>query len=231
MEVSKSYLESLSADELIKLADSYGIDVPVLFNRSEIIGELLEIAESFRTEDSKSSFTENESKEINAERTNTISFKERPYFYNRTEIRTLARDPMWLFVFWDFSYADFKKYSKKSDFDCFFLRVLLFKGNDKSPSDYYDIDVLKTDRSRYIYLSFDDVLTRVDLCMRLQNKSITTISQSNFFRLDRKNIPNILCVLDSNISMVSHLSGLSILKKNHFKNYRLAFPSYKESLK
>ena len=42
--ITRSYLETLSSWELVKLSDHYGIDIPPGLDRIFIIEELLEIA-------------------------------------------------------------------------------------------------------------------------------------------------------------------------------------------
>ena len=109
--------------------------------------------------------------------------------------------------------------------------MLFYENNRSEPYDYYDIDILKEDKSRYVYLSFDDVLTRVCLCVRSIDGNITVLAKSNFIYLNRKNIPKALCALRNNVNTPASLSGLAILKKSHFKNYRQAFRANKEEEK
>ncbi len=223
MKLSKTYLESVSTDELLQLAEIYGLYIPNGLNRNFIIEELLDLEE------------ENTSYEdmTNDKDTRRIKFfKGLPISYNSTEIRILLRDPMWLFVFWDFYAPSFKAITEGFGFDSFILRVMLFYENNRSePYDYYDIDISKEDKSRYVYLSFDDVLTSVCLCVRSIDGNITVLAKSNFIYLNRKNIPKALCALRNNVNTPASLSGLAILKKSHFKNYRQAFRANKEEEK
>ena len=53
MNLSKSYLQSVSTDELLQIADDYGIFVPKGLCRNLIIEELLEIDEDSNVSDSK----------------------------------------------------------------------------------------------------------------------------------------------------------------------------------
>ncbi len=242
VKLSKNYLESLSTDELLKLCDIYGLFVPKDLNRNFVIEELLysDEAEDAMSDTTSSSeilaeFIQKREEEEDEDFDYETEFKPKKnkkmkLSYNLTGIHILLRDPMWLFAFWDFSKKEFKDITEQIDFDTFVLRISLFSEDNKNePYEYYDIEVDKNDRSRYFYLSFDDVLTRVDLCARfITDENIKIISESNFIHLNRSNIPSKLCVLDSKIDKIANYSGISILKKSHFKNYRQAFRDIKE---
>ena len=45
--ITRSYLETLSSEDLNNLADDYGIDMPEDLNRRFVISELLEAAAEF----------------------------------------------------------------------------------------------------------------------------------------------------------------------------------------
>lgn len=221
MKLSKTYLESVSTDELLQLAEIYGLYIPNGLNRNFIIEELLDLEEE--------NASSNDAADDAEDYERVKFFKGLPLSYNSTEIRILLRDPMWLFVFWDFYAPSFKAITEGFGFDSFILRVMLFYENNRSePYDYYDIDISQEDKSRYVHLSFDDVLTRVCLCVRSIDENVTVLASSNFIYLNRRNIPKALCALGNNVNTAASLSGLSILKKSHFKNYRQAFRDNKE---
>ncbi|UTC74210.1 DUF4912 domain-containing protein [Treponema sp. OMZ 792] len=223
MNLSKSYLQSVSTDELLQIADAHGVFVAGGLCRNLIIEELLEINEDTDLSNNKLLKIRNDDLFLDDEGDDkgnaglAIS-------YNKTEIHVLLRDPMWAFTFWDFYKPEFLNLTNDPDFDSFFLRVLLFYENNLSePYDSFDIDVTESDRSRYFYLSFNDSVTRVELCSRKIEGEISVLARSNLIRLRRENIANNLCVLDNDVSSPVYLSGISALKKHHFKNYRQAF--------
>ncbi|UTC65942.1 MULTISPECIES: DUF4912 domain-containing protein [unclassified Treponema] len=229
MNLSKSYLQSISTDELLQIADANGVFVPKGLCRNLVIEELLEINEDSDVLCKKISNAQNDDvfQEDEQEDKNSLGL---PLSYNNTEIHVLLRDPMWAFVFWDFYKPEFLTVVDDFDFDSFFLRVLLFSENDLSESyDYFDIDIEKSDRSRYFYLSFDDSATMVELCVRKLEGDIGILARSNLISLKRENISNNLCVLDNDVSSPVCLSGISVLKKDHFKNYRQAFRGKEEA--
>lgn len=216
MKLSKKYLETISENELLQLADLYGIFVPKGLCRNFIIRELLELDE------------ENEEKndivEVDlGEHGKTKLFKGLPLSYNSTEITAIIRDPMWLFVFWDFCKADLKNITEDKYFESFFLRVLLFSEYDTIvPYDYYDIDIKETDRSRFVHLSFDDTVTCVELCARFKKNNLRILASSNITNLKRSNLHKRLCSMNINKDSV-YFTELMALKKSHFENYHQAF--------
>ena len=219
MNLSKSYLQSVSTDELLQIADDCGVFVTKGLCRNVIIEELLEIEEDSNVSDNKFLKISNDDLFLDDEGNAGLALS-----YNKTEIHVLIRDPMWAFAFWDFYKPEFVNLVNDPDFDSFFLRVLLFSENNLTESyDYFDIDFTDFDRSRYFYLSFNDSVTRVELCSRKIEGEISVLAKSNLIRLKRENIPNNLCVLDNDVSSPVYLSGISALKKLHFKNYRQAF--------
>ena len=223
MNLSKSYLQSVSTDELLQIADDYGIFVPKGLCRNLIIEELIEINEDIYVHNNKVANTLDDALFLDDE-SDSKNKTGLTLSYNKTEIHVLLRDPMWVFAFWDFYKPEFLNTLNDLDFDSFFLRVFLFSEDNLSESyDYFDIDVADSDRSRYFYLSFNDSVTRVELCSRKIEGEISVLAKSNLIRLRRENIPNNLCVLDNDVSSPVYLSGISELKKHHFKNYRQAF--------
>ncbi len=240
LKLSKQYLESISTEELLKISEIYGLFIPDNLDRNFIIQELLELAENDEEEKEKSSIVLSkfiEEKEADDVEIDDIELcasakgsKKMKISYSSTEIHLLLRDPMWLFAFWDFSKTDFKKITTDLNFDTFILRVFLFKENNKKePYDYYDIEIGTNDRSRYFYLSFDDVLTRVAIFARYNDQSINLVSQSNCVNLRRSNIPQKLCAINNDSFSIEEYSGISLLKKSHFKNYRQAFRASEEA--
>lgn len=223
MNLSKSYLQSVSTEDLFQIAETHGVFVSKGLSRNLIIEELLELNEDRSKITDKLFYAQNE----NFTSEDEVSDKENTGLvvsYNTTEIHVLLRDPMWAFAFWDFYKPEFINIISDADFDSFFLRVNLFSQTDLSEVyDYFDIDVSDSDRSRYFYLSFEDSITRVELCSRTLEGDVSVLAKSNFIQLKRENIPRNLCVLENDVSSPLYLSGLSVLKKHHFKNYRQAF--------
>ncbi|PIE98889.1 MAG: DUF4912 domain-containing protein [Treponema sp.] len=215
MELSKEYLETVCTSELLNLAELYGIYIPKDLKREFIIGEFLEYANESKFY-AKAAMLEIE------EPADTEEVL--PKTFEVTNIHVLLKDPMWVFVFWDFNSQFFENAISEPDFDSFLLRVVLMsKDNTTQTADFYDIDISINDRKRYVHLSFNDEVCRVDLCIRTIQKEVKVLSQSNTIDLKRHNIQNRLCVSQDSASEIEKLSGLKLIKSSHFKNFRQAF--------
>ena len=112
--ISRSYLETLTSDELIRWADHFGLDIPSDLDRIFIIDELLEIAASDM--DFEEEYTD----------VPLVKFPESaalPKQYNITFIDTIIRDPLWVYVFWEVKGADRESYENNADFTGYHLKV------------------------------------------------------------------------------------------------------------
>ena len=112
--VSRTWLESLSTAELIKLADSFGIDIPHGLERIFIIEELLESSDTGvqeKTDDLK----------INPAYIETTLL---PKQYNISYIEVIIRDPLWVFVYWEIKGHDREIHEHANDFNGYCLRVV-----------------------------------------------------------------------------------------------------------
>jgi len=151
--VTRSWLESLSTDELIKSADNYGIDIPPGLERIFIIEELLEIANTYNQE-------ETEAIEVNPSYSETVLL---PKQYNISFIDVILRDPLWVFVFWEVKGHDREIHENAHDFNGYYLRVVPL---DKDGKEYQSKDLSFTvsinpeDCARYLGFagySFDNI--------------------------------------------------------------------------
>ncbi len=216
MDLTRHYLETVSTDALRKLADEHGLYLPPQLNRRFIISELLDWTGASNDDVSTSQLNlEDETKENDANQV-----------YSSTEITALIRDPMWLFIYWDFHAEELAEFMENPDFETFLLRVHTLSDEEPHKSlDYFDIEIPPTDRSRYAFLSFDDTFNVVELCVRIHGEKTRALAQSNLLCLPRPNLPQNLCVSHSETSTVGELSGLREIKTFHFHNYRQAFRS------
>ncbi|GHT58258.1 DUF4912 domain-containing protein [Spirochaetia bacterium] len=115
-QLKRSYLESLTTHELVRIADSFGIDIPPSLERVFIIGELLDAASG---EDA-------ESEEMEVVPLEAVDFHDSvplPKQYNITFIELLIRDPLWVFLFWEVKGSDREFFEKEEDFGGYCLRV------------------------------------------------------------------------------------------------------------
>jgi hypothetical protein len=108
-ENTRSYLESLTTRELIRMADREGIDIPPDLERVFIIQELLET-------DSLESPPEPKEQ-------GRLSPVPLPKQYNITYLEVLLRDPLWVFAFWEIKKYDRELFENSEDFEGYCLRV------------------------------------------------------------------------------------------------------------
>ncbi|MCL2231029.1 MAG: DUF4912 domain-containing protein [Treponema sp.] len=141
--VSRQWLESLSTDELIKLADNYGIDIPPGLDRIFIIEEVLEVSSMEMQETSGNEIAENPVSE-------TASL---PKQYNISFIDVIIRDPLWVFAFWEVKGQDREIHESADDFKCYCLRVIPLNEDGTEPKSIensFTIQVSAQDSARYL---------------------------------------------------------------------------------
>lgn len=119
--VTRIYLETLTTRELVRIADSWGIDVPPDLDRIFIIEELLDAAaldapDAVSDESALSAEPEMEDVEIKE----AVPL---PKQYNISFIEVMIRDPLWAFVFWEVKGSDREQYEKSQDFGGYYLKV------------------------------------------------------------------------------------------------------------
>ncbi|MDR1566817.1 MAG: DUF4912 domain-containing protein [Treponema sp.] len=113
--VTRSCLERLSTDELIRMADRSGLDIPPGLDRIFIIEELLDLAAEDREDEEPL-----EAAPVTADAKEPAAL---PKQYNITFIEAMMRDPLWIFVFWEVKEADREVFENAPDFDGYYLKV------------------------------------------------------------------------------------------------------------
>ena len=89
LDLSRKKLESLSNDELKKLADDYGLDIPSNLNRNFVIGELLEYAQELEdAAQSDGALSYIDTEESDEEENGEFHL---PKSYNETKINAILR--------------------------------------------------------------------------------------------------------------------------------------------
>jgi len=137
--LTRSSLESLSTAELIKLADSFGIDIPFGLERVFIIEELLETALPGR----------DDSEDVLEASPDIAETAALPKQYNITYIEIMIRDPFWAFVFWEIKEHDRQIHENAPDFEGYCLRVIPM-GEGGAGGDSFTVPVDVNDSARYL---------------------------------------------------------------------------------
>ena len=114
--VTRAYLESLTTSDLIRMAESVGVDIPPELDRVFIIEEVLEICSA---DGDSGNLPENGL-------IDTVLFESAmlPKQYNISFIEVIIRDPLWAFVFWEVKAQDKEQIEKSQDFDGYYLKIL-----------------------------------------------------------------------------------------------------------
>lgn len=211
--LSRSYLETLAIDDLVRLGDNFGVDIPLALNRSLIIGELLEMQEDFRANSPDIS-------ESGAD----DALEGWASSYNETRVNILLRNPGWLFAFWDFNAHEFADCTHKRGFESFGLRVSFFDDASLATSrNSFDTAVSSSDRKWYIHIPEQDCFCRADLLVMNRFERDFVLAQSNAVFLppaagiDLHNDEN-----DDEPPLLS-LSGIDELKRKYRRCHRQSF--------
>jgi hypothetical protein len=175
LRLERSYLESLTTHELVKLADSHGIDIPPGLERSFIIEELLELSY-----EGKAGVAEKEPPPLAEGRGRESA--PLPKQYNITFIEVLIRDPLWVFAFWEINTHDKALHEKVSDFGGYCLKVSPVEGLGRQGA--FTVSVGIGDSAWYLGFSPSGGSFKVDLCALRGGKALV-LAASRPFTLPR----------------------------------------------
>ncbi|MDR2259311.1 MAG: DUF4912 domain-containing protein [Treponema sp.] len=175
LRLTRAYLDSLSTNELAKLADRYGLDIPPGLERIFIIEELLDMALGDGPEEDEEPAVFTEFPEAAA----------LPKQYNITFLEVLIRDPLWAFVFWEIKSHDKELYEKAPDFGGYYLKVIpLDSGTEGPRENSFTVSVGIHDTAWYLGFPPAEGRYRVDLCVLRGNDEIV-LAVSRPFMLPR----------------------------------------------
>lgn len=216
--VNRSYLESLSFNELLKLADEKGIDVPEDLNRIFLIGELLEafMEDEDSLSDDEMIISDDEPVNHKTELT--------PPSYNSTEVQIMLRNPAWAYVYWNISDSD-RISMEKAFISQLMLRVSSFSDKYQIKADeYFDISISQKDNGQYVLLPAGKKFYRVDLLFKLDG-IIDILSSSQLFEMPAGSgyLANLKPGRETQQSDIMVLSGINDLLNEHYKNHRESF--------
>lgn len=211
--LTRAYLETLSTNDLVELADENGIDIPEGLHRRLIIGELLEFAED----------DHHDSAEL-VDADFTASPDALPETYNETQISILLRDPGWVFVYWDFHSTLYTALTSNHRFETFFIRInSLSASNPPAVTDFFDIEVGSSDRKWYVHLPGRDHACRVDLYSRNTQEKEQLLAKSVELVIPPGGVGETAYDPQRRFPPLVDLSGIDDLRKDHFRNHRQSF--------
>lgn len=219
--LTRSHLETLATADLISLADEFGIDFPENLNRSFIIGELLEVAEELEEEQDEEEIVANDDAAPVHEDSEKL-----PETYNETTICAVLRNPAWIFVYWDISFADVNRLKTETSYKSMCLRVSFWENeDDTNPLESFDVQVGPGDRQQYVLLTPGKNFVRVDLVAQYAGKDDENLAVSRKIELPKGSslINTGLPGRDLELSPAIELSGMRELLNSHYENHRQSF--------
>jgi hypothetical protein len=207
--VTRHWLESLSTEQLIKLADSFAIDIPPELERIFIIEEILEVSNVDKQETT-------DDMEENHSYPETAPL---PKQYNISYIEVIIRDPLWVFVFWEIKKHDRELHENADDFNGYCLRVIPLdkNGKEKSPDENpFTVSVGAEDCARYLgiveHSAHNPDCYVIQLCVN-RGDNLLTIAVSQAFSLPKPYDNDIIANLSRNsLIRLSGIGDLAIIK-------------------
>ena len=185
--LTRAYLESLTTNDLLGIADDLGVDVPDNPDRILLIDELLDISSQ---EDGDPGFGEPELAD-----SVLIESAPLPKQYNITFIEVMIRDPLWAFVFWEIRSSEKEQFEKALDFDGYYLKVsrldYSIEHSEQCYKRFYTVPVKPEDTAWYLGLSpaspeeaegFEHCQFKVEFCASIGGVE-TVLAVSNPVRL------------------------------------------------
>ena len=178
--LTRAHLESLTTTDLIRMADTFGIDIPLDLDRIFIIEELLEIvsydgpagnaadmpadisaAPNAPPEAESPRFYQGRGfpQEADMADSGLVESVPLPKQYNITFIEVMIRDPFWAFVFWEIKTQDKEQFEKTQDFEGYYLKISPWGAPAPAQpgvevEGVFTVPVSQSDTARYLGLSF-----------------------------------------------------------------------------
>ena len=208
--VTRVQLESLTTSDLLKMADTMGIDIPPELDRIFIIEELLEIASQDEAGenlsdasnalgkkaadisvsvsaalDTDDSVPSGEAPGKEPPDTRIIESVLLPKQYNITYIEVMIRDPLWAFVFWEIKIQDKEQIERSQDFEGYYLKVTSWG----TPEQFFTVPLKPDDTARYLGFTLDtearispasQIQYKVELCASMKGNEMILASSNPF---------------------------------------------------
>lgn len=214
--INRSYLETLSFDDLTKLADDYGIEVPQDLDRRFLIGELLEYTQEFENKV--------EDMVISSEEEEVLSYDVFPKTYNETQISCVLRNPIWTYVFWNISEIDLQILAGLKEYDLMLRICSLSSPDNLTPEEVFEIQVNSENQEQYVLLPANKRFIRVELVYFSKNSSnVLAFSPVQEIPQNSKVLNDFQPGKDQQYSEILELSGIQEILMKQFKNHRHSF--------
>lgn len=224
--LTRSYLETLSSADLKDLADEYGIDIPENLSRRFVIAELLEASAENPVEDS---FTLCEEAEPDTKISKNLyqsltSVPDLPFSYNENKINAVLRNPAWCYVYWDIKKSDYANLTNDMFFVGFGIRISCFKDPENAAlCEKFDISVEQNDRDQYVFLPVQALAVKFTLIAEFEDNRFVELAHSEplLIPFQRPYIGSLF--LQRDFAPIFTLSGLPELIRYQYNEHRQSF--------
>ncbi|MDR2784160.1 MAG: DUF4912 domain-containing protein [Treponema sp.] len=177
-ELSRTYLEGLTTEELIVLADRFDIEVPPDLAWGFIVETLLEIN---RAEESESvGYLDNPARREKREKMEEdapVGAVPLPEQYNISFVDILIRDPLWVYVFWEIKSHEKEAFESGGGFRGYYLKVSPEEDGDRKA---FIVNVRPADTAWYVSIPNAETGYKVELCVSAGKKEIVIASSGVF---------------------------------------------------
>lgn len=215
--INRSYLETLSFSDLIKLADEYGIDVPENLDRRFLIGDLLEVAE----EDGKKT---EEMIVTNSSELDSSITEDLPRNFNETKITCIQRNPVWAFVFWTISESDMSMLKALPSYDLMLRVCTLPSKEEMTPTEAFEIQASRDDFEQYVLIPKGSQFIRIELVFASgATKKILAFSHVMELPQYSPYLNDYTPGKDEDFPEIIKLSGMEKILMDQYKNHGHSF--------
>ena len=214
--VNPEKLGQLTDDELLVLADRMGLNLPSGLDRVFVLEEIIE---AFDEETEERRFSHDTPGHVEEKKFAGTGFpeispcssqgqapqNESGLRYGDTMIHALARDPGWVFAYWDIA-ERIRSGEGEEGQPALCLRVCELSVGHDLRKDYFDIPVSHSDFQWYINMPHPGSRYRIDLCLQSGGKT-KVLARSNEVALPRQYVDTEVWCDDSDTHTLILLSG------------------------
>ncbi|MBN2616795.1 MAG: DUF4912 domain-containing protein [Spirochaetales bacterium] len=234
--MTKERLELLSDEVLHNLAKKVGLKSKAEWSRITLINSIIDAMEEERSEtesllnlaismeSKKYSVTIDEELDFSYDVDEEMEF---PHRYNENMLHFMLRDNSWGFVLLDIKNSFYQQYQNDFGDIELILRVIeledsIYKKDDII--DYFDIQIEKVEKARYINLPNEESFYCVELILRTSNRDVL-VNRSQVLATSRNHVNYIMGDNDK-LKTIVKLSGFSNVEDSYVaqKNYNRILP-------
>lgn len=213
--LNRASLEKLSFQDLVKLADEYGVDVPEDLDRRFLIAELLELSEESDIYNEEMIIAS----EGGAEQPVVLSGN-----FNENQVSCILRNPAWLFVFWNINEQDAARIRETPGASLKLRICSLSNPKDLKPEEVFDIQTSSQSQEQYVLIPKGKKFLKVELVLItpgagevLAFSPVVSIPQGSSLVNDLQ--PG----RDTDFSEIEELSGMKEILAEQYRNHRHSF--------